>query len=91
MAAIVPALIEMWLKSARGGRGGGGGYGGGGAPKPPKPAKDSMYYLNLEALKDGIKEDSGGGMTSYNKILGGLMDVNLSDAYNAGYGGKEPK
>ena len=94
MAAIVPALIELFLKSRRGGRVGGGGYGkGGGAPKEPKPKESeeekSMKYLNLNALKEGIDSDTP-KMQGPDSIIRGLLDfdpIGDYDAYMKGDGG----
>jgi hypothetical protein len=56
MAALIPALIKMFMSRARGGGGGGGsGGGGGGMPKPQKSAadKDDDYWA-----KAGMSNDS---------------------------------
>lgn len=81
MAAIVPALIALWLKSRRGG--GGGGYGGrgyggrGGYGRTPKPQESeeekSMKYLNLNALKEGI-DSNYDKMPASGNALQGLLD-----------------
>jgi hypothetical protein len=88
MAAIVPALIALWLKSRRGGGGGGGyggrgggGYGGrggrGGYGRTPKPQESeeekSMKYLNLNALKEGI-DSNYDKMPASGNALQGLLD-----------------
>ena len=91
MSAIVPALIELFLKSRRGGRGGGGAGGyGGRAPKPKESEEEkSMKYLNLNALKEGIDSDTP-KMQGPDSIIRGLLDfdpIGDYEAYMKGDGG----
>jgi hypothetical protein len=61
MAALIPALIKLLMSRRGGGGGGGGGYsrggygrgGGGGGGGSDKYSDPSMYYTNLDALKEG--------------------------------------
>lgn len=93
MSAIVPALIELFLKSRRGGRGGRGGGGGGYGGRAPKPKESeeekSMKYLNLNALKEGIDSDTP-KMQGPDSIIRGLLDfdpIGDYEAYMKGDGG----
>lgn len=98
MSAIVPALIELWLKSRRGG-GGGGGYGGrggrGGYGRTPKPQESeeekSMKYLNLNALKEGIDSNYDKMPSPGGSALQDLLDfdpVRDFEQFNREAGGK---
>jgi len=63
MAALIPALISLFMSRARGGGGGGGG-GGGRQPKPQKSLadKDNEYWE-----KQGLSTSSG--MDAYEAAL----------------------
>jgi hypothetical protein len=60
MAALIPALISMFMSRARGGGGGGGG-------RPPKPEKSLADKDNEYWEKQGLSTSSG--MDAYEAAL----------------------